>query len=97
MRSPEIVRSTTIRMLLVLLMSMSLGVGCTAMNPQTAARQQATTYHHRSYDQLSAGEKMELEQHLGSQSNAAWRTNAQVASGLGRLMQGAGILIRGIR
>ncbi len=97
MRSPGIVRSTTLPRLLMLLVSMSLGVGCTAMDPQAAARQQATTYHRRSYDQLSAGEKMELEQHLGGQSNATWRTNAQVASGLGRLMQGAGILIHGIR
>ena len=79
------------------LISLVLSGGCAAMDPQAAARQQADTYHTRSYDQLSAREKMELERHLGGQSNAAWRTNAQVASGLGRLMQGAGILVHAVR
>jgi hypothetical protein len=62
--------------------------GCTAMNPQNAARQQAETYYGRSYDQLSGREKMQLENHLARQSNGAWRTTAQVASGAGRFLQG---------
>jgi hypothetical protein len=70
-----------------------LWTGCTAMNPQSAARQQAETYYGRSYDQLSPDEKMRLEDHLARQSNTSWGTNARVASGLGRLLQGVGILV----
>ena len=67
--------------------------GCTAMDPQGAARQQAETYYSRPYDQLSTQEKIHLENHLAGQSNAAWRTNARVASGVGRFLQGVGVLI----
>ena len=67
--------------------------GCTAMDPQGAARQQAETYYGQPYDQLSAQEKMHLEDHLARQSNAAWHTTADVASGVGRLLQGVGVLI----
>jgi len=38
---------------------------------------------------------MRLENHLARQSNTSWRTTAQVASGFGRLLQGAGILVLG--
>jgi hypothetical protein len=67
------------------------------MNPQSAARQQAETYYGRSYDQLSPDEKMRLEEHLARQSNTSWRTNAQTASGLGRFLQGVGILVLSAR
>ena len=67
--------------------------GCTAMDPQGAARQQAETYYGRSYDQLSGPEKMQLENHLARQSNQAWNTTAHTASGLGRLLQGVGVLV----
>ncbi|HKA53996.1 MAG TPA: hypothetical protein VKJ47_10080 [Candidatus Binatia bacterium] len=75
---------------------MSLGLvmaSCTAMDPQTAARQQAETYYGRPYYQLSGQEKMALEDHLARQSNQAWHTTAHLASGVGRLLQGAGILV----
>jgi len=36
---------------------------------------------------------MQLEDHLSNQSNQAWRTTAQMASGIGHLAQGAGILL----
>ena len=67
--------------------------GCTAMDPQGAARQQSGTYYGRPYDQLRTGEKMALENHLARQSNQAWNTTAQAASGVGRLLQGVGILV----
>jgi hypothetical protein len=67
------------------------------MNPQSAARQQAETYYGRSYDQLSPDEKMRLEDHLARQSNTSWRTNAQMTSGLGRFLQGVGILVLSAR
>ncbi len=71
--------------------------GCTAMDPQGAARQQAQTYYSYSYDQLSGQEKMRLENHLARQSNEAWRTTAHVASGVGRLLQGVGVLVIGTK
>jgi len=71
--------------------------GCTAMNPQGAARQQAEHYYGRSYDQLSAREKMRLENHLARHSNDAWHTTAHATSGLGRLLQGVGVLVLGIK
>ena len=74
-----------------------LCAGCTAMNPQTAARQQAETYYGRPYDQLSGDEKIRLENHLAQQSNSAWRTNAQAASGVGHFLQGVGILVLSAR
>jgi hypothetical protein len=39
---------------------------------------------------------MQLEDHLANQSNSAWRTTADVASGAGQLEQGTGFLLRGI-
>jgi hypothetical protein len=74
-----------------------LFAGCTAMDPQGAARQQAEIYYGRSYDQLSGPEKIRLENHLARQSNQAWRTTAQVSSGVGRLLQGVGVLVLGIK
>ena len=71
--------------------------GCTAMDPQGAARQQAETYYGRPYDQLSGREKMALENHLARQSNQAWNTTAHAASGVGRLLQGVGVLVLGAK
>ena len=85
------------RRLSILFVGLIAMAGCTAMDPQGAARQQAEAYYGRSYDQLSPQEKMRLENHLARQSNTAWRTNAQVASGFGRLLQGAGILVLGAK
>ena len=36
---------------------------------------------------------MQLEDHLANQSNQAWRTSADVASRIGHLAQGTGILL----
>ncbi len=72
--------------------------GCAAFNPQGAAMQAAPTYYNgQQYSSLSPEQKMQLEDHLSNQSNAAWRTSAQVASGLGRLGQGTGILLWAVR
>jgi hypothetical protein len=79
------------------LVATSLTIGCTAMNPQQVARQQAGAYYNRPYERLTTEEKMRLENHLARQSNTAWRTNAQVANGVGRLLQGVGVLVLGAR
>ncbi|HVA77133.1 MAG TPA: hypothetical protein VNF27_04520 [Candidatus Binataceae bacterium] len=71
--------------------------GCTAMYPQTAAQNYAPMYYEGGYNSLSAQQKMHLEDHLSNQSNQAWRTTAQVAGGLGHLMQGSGALLAAIR
>lgn len=71
--------------------------GCAAMDPQGAAKQHANAYYGRPYEQLDADEKMRLENHLARQNNQAWRTNAQVASGFGRLLQGVGVLLIGVK
>jgi hypothetical protein len=71
--------------------------GCTASNAQSVARQQAQTYYGRPYEQLSAQEKMRLENHLSRQDTAAWNTGAHVAGGVGRLLQGVGVLIFSVR
>ena len=83
------------RKMLVGFLAGFLFAGCAAMNPQGAARQQAQTYHGRSYDQLNGQEKMRLENHLAGQSNQGWRTMAHVTSGVGRLLQGVGVLVIG--
>lgn len=70
---------------------------CTAMNAQSAARQQAQTYYGRPYEQLSAQEKMHLEDHLSRQDIAVWNTGAHVASGIGRLLQGVGVLVLSVK
>ncbi len=71
--------------------------GCTAYDPQAAAQQAAPTYYNQQYSDLSASQKMQLEDHLANQSNQAWRTSAQVASGVGRLAEGTGILLFAVR
>jgi hypothetical protein len=71
--------------------------GCAAANVQSVARQQAPTYYGRPYEQLSAEEKMHLENHLTRQDTTTWNTGAHVASGVGRLLQGVGVLIFSIR
>jgi phosphoglucomutase len=73
--------------------AVSLISGCAAFEPQQAAQQYAPSYYNQSYDQLSAQQKMQLEDHLSNHSNQAWRTTAQMASGIGHLAQGAGILL----
>jgi hypothetical protein len=71
--------------------------GCAAMDPQGYARQNAPNYYNRSYGDLSAEQKMQLENHLARQSNDVWRTGAQVTSALGHLIQGAGVLVYSAR
>jgi hypothetical protein len=71
--------------------------GCTAFNPQGAAQQYAPSYYNTSYSSLSAEQKMQLENHLANQSNQAWRTTSQMASGLGWLAQGTGVLLFAVR
>jgi len=69
-------------------------MGCTAFNPQGAAQQYAPSYYNGAqYSSLSPEQKMQLENHLANQSNQAWRTTAGLASGLGALVQGAGVLL----
>jgi hypothetical protein len=81
----------------LLLMVVLIAESCTAFNPQGAAIQQAPSYYNESYDQLSAEQKMQLEDHLANQSNQAWRTSAAVASGAGQLGQGTGFLLGAIK
>lgn len=71
--------------------------GCAAMDPQAAAQQYAPSYYNQPYSALNPEQKMRLEDHLANQSNRAWRTTAQVASGVGRLAQGAGVLLFAVR
>lgn len=67
--------------------------GCTAFDPQSTAQQYAPSYYNAPYSSLSPEQKMQLEDHLANQSNQAWRTTASVASGLGWLTQGVGVLL----
>jgi hypothetical protein len=88
-----------VRMMFALLLLIAVLVvqGCTAFNPQGAAIQQAPNYYNgEQYSQLSPEQKMQLEDHLGNQSNSAWRTSADVASSAGQLGQGTGFLLWGI-
>jgi hypothetical protein len=71
--------------------------GCTAMFPQTAAQNYAPLYYEGGYSSLTPQQKMHFEDHLANQSNQAWRTTAQVAGGLGHLMQGTGSLLTALR
>jgi hypothetical protein len=84
------------RFALLLLIAVLMNQSCTAFNPQGAAIQQAPKYYNEPYSQLSPQQKMQLEDHLANQSNQAWRTSADVASGAGQLEQGTGFLLRGI-
>jgi hypothetical protein len=81
----------------VALMVAGAAAGCTAYDPQGAAQQYAPSYYNQSYDQLSAQQKMQLEDHLSNQSNQAWRTSAQVVSSVGHLAQGTGFLLFAVR
>jgi hypothetical protein len=82
---------------LILLMAALIVQGCTAFDPQGAAIQQTPNYYNgETYNQLSPEQKMQLEDHLANQSNTAWRTTADVASGAGQLGQGTGFLLWGI-
>jgi hypothetical protein len=82
---------------LLLLMAAIIIQACTAFDPQGAAIHQAPNYYNGTqYNQLSAEQKMQLEDHLGNQSNSAWRTSADVAASAGQLEQGTGFLLRGI-
>ena len=82
---------------LLLLMAAIIMQACTAFDPQGAAIHQAPNYYNGTqYNQLSAEQKMQLEDHLGNQSNSAWRTSADVAASAGQLEQGTGFLLRGI-
>jgi hypothetical protein len=71
--------------------------GCSAYDPQAAAQQAAPSYYNQPYSDLSASQKMQLEDHLANQSNQAWRTTAQVTSSVGHLAQGTGILLWAVR
>ena len=86
-----------IKLLTVLALGVFSMSGCTATNAQNVARQQAQTYYGRPYEQLSAEEKMHLENHLAHQDTTAWNTGANVAAGAGRLLQGVGVLILSVR
>lgn len=79
------------------LMVAGAAAGCTAYDPQGAAQQYAPSYYKQSYDQLSAQQKMQLEDHLSNQSNQAWRTSADVVSSVGHLAQGTGFLLFAVR
>ncbi|HLX36783.1 MAG TPA: hypothetical protein VKR29_03245 [Candidatus Binataceae bacterium] len=67
--------------------------GCAAFDPQGTAQQYAPSYYNAPYSSLSPEQKMQLEDHLANQSNQAWRTTASVASSVGHLAQGTGILL----
>jgi hypothetical protein len=71
--------------------------GCTAMAPQYAAQQSASSYYEGGYNSLTPQQKLQLEDHLANQSNQAWQTTAQVMSGAGRLMSGTGSMIGALR
>ena len=67
--------------------------GCAAFDPQGTAQQYAPSYYNAPYSSLSVQDKMQLENHLASQSNQAWRTTASMVSSVGRLAGGTGILL----
>ena len=84
------------RMLIVSMVTMVAAgsiAGCAAFDPQGAAQQSAPNYYNAPYSSLSAQQKMQLEDHLGNQSNEAWRTSASVVSSVGHLAGGTGILL----
>jgi len=98
-KDPLVRDAVEVRLVFALLVLAALLIiqGCTAFNPQGAAIQQAPNYYNgEQYSQLSPEQKMQLEDHLSNQSNSAWRTSADVASGAGQLGQGTGFLLRGI-
>ena len=77
-------------------MGIALGgtlAGCTAFDPQGAAQQYAPSYYNAPYSSLTPQQKMQLEDHLASQSNQAWRTTASAVTSLGYLTGGVGLLL----
>jgi len=78
-------------------LAMSSIAGCAAYDPQGSAQQYAPSYYNAPYSSLSPEQKMQLEDHLANQSNQAWRTTASVASSVGHLAQGTGILLYAVR
>jgi hypothetical protein len=91
-RKPRVVISYT-----VVVLAMSSIAGCAAYDPQGSAQQYAPSYYNAPYSSLSPEQKMQLEDHLANQSNQAWRTTASVASSVGHLAQGTGILLYAVR
>jgi hypothetical protein len=77
----------------VMLLAGTALAGCAAFDPQGTAQQYAPSYYNAPYSSLSPEQKMQLEDHLANQSNQAWRTTASVASSVGHLAQGTGILL----
>lgn len=94
---PRKIRASRPLALALLLAVVTGATGCTAMYPQTAAQNYAPFYYEGGYNSLTPQQKMRLEDHLSNQSNQAWRTTAQVAGGLGHLMQGTGTLLTALR
>src|SRR5580704_15619428 len=80
----------------VMMVSAFVG-GCTAFDPQGAAQQYAPSYYNEPYSSLTPQQKMQLEDHLANQSNQAWRTTASVASRVGHLAGGTGLLLFAVR
>jgi hypothetical protein len=88
LQKPNFLTSCAVASLAIVTMA-----GCAAYDPQGSAQQYAPSYYNAPYSSLSAEQKMQLEDHLANQSNQAWRTTASVASGLGHLAGGTGILL----
>ena len=86
----------TIVAAVALALSVSI-VGCAAFDPQGAAQQAAPNYYNAPYSSLGPEQKMQLEDHLANQSNQAWRTSAQVASAMGHLAGGTGLLLFAVK
>jgi len=95
MNTPKSSKRSRTRILLLsaLIAAIASLSGCAAFDPQNSAQAYAPSYYNASYDQLDPEQKMALENHLSNQSNQAWRTSAEVASGVGRLAGGTGILL----
>ena len=96
-RSMTTVRRDKLAGLAIGMAAASLLAGCAAFDPQAAAQTQAPNYYNAQYSSLTPEQKMRLEDHLANQSNQAWRTSAQVASGVGRLAGGTGILLFAVK
>ena len=79
--------------ILLLVATTARFAGCAAYDPQGTAQAYAPSYYNAPYSSLNPEQKMQLEDHLASQSNEAWRTTAAVGSAVGRLAQGTGILL----
>ncbi len=92
--------SASVRRIVAAAVALAMGAwlaGCAAFDPQSSAQQYAPNYYNAPYNSLDAEQKMQLEDHLANQSNQAWRTTAAVVSSTGRLVQGTGLLLFGVR